>query len=66
MLPFTDDDRAHIMIYALWDATKGTHAERKQQMTDAILTTTRANPKIKGERLFFLTLEWLRSSRVVA
>ena len=65
-LPFTREDQEYVMIYALWDATKGNRAERKRQVADAIRMTAHANPKIKGERLFLLTLEWLKTSRVVA
>ena len=65
-LPFTREDRDYVMIHALWDATTGTHAARRQQMVDAIRMTAQANPAIKGERLFLLILEWLKTSRVVA
>jgi hypothetical protein len=65
-IPFTDEDRTAVMIHSLWAATQGTTAERQAQVTDAIVLTTKANPTIKGERLFLLTLEWLKTSRVVA
>jgi hypothetical protein len=65
-IPFTEDDRTVVMIHSLWAVAKGTPAERRIQVTNAIVTTAQANPTIKGERLFFLTLEWLKTSGVRA
>jgi hypothetical protein len=64
--PFTQEDREYAMIHSLWSAANGTPAERKQQIADAIRMTVHAHPKVKGERLFLLTLEWMKASRVVA
>ena len=64
-LPFTQEDALAIMVHSLWACTKGTPAERRRQVADAVRMTAHANPKIKGERLFLLTLEWLKTSTVV-
>jgi hypothetical protein len=65
-LPFTREDREWVMIHALHDAAQGTQAERLVQVRDALRMTAKANPTIKGEALFFLTLSWLKTSRVRA
>jgi hypothetical protein len=61
-----DEDLGRVMIETLWAATSGTVAERDKQMTDAIQRTAAANPTIKGEKLFFLILQWMRTRKVIA
>jgi hypothetical protein len=66
-IPFTPALRACVMIETLWAAVPGpTDDERFQQIEQALLLTSKANPRVKGEGLFLLTVDWLKTSRVVA
>jgi hypothetical protein len=66
-IPFPRERVPEFMVRTLWNAAPGpSNDQRMEQVTSAMQMTAKANPTIRGEALFFLTLDWLKASKVRA